>query len=74
MASRVGDADGMQEAKEKLKKLDEKHKKLFPDGVDKAIQRSMTQHAKTTERMYHGVLFSRALEDELRKDAAELED
>jgi hypothetical protein len=74
VASRVGDADGMQEAKEELKKLGDKHKNLFPDGLNKTIQRSMAQHAKSTERMYHGVLFSRALEDELRKDAAELED
>ena len=74
VASRVGDADGMQEAKEELKKLGDKHKGLFPDGLDKTIQRSLAQHAKSTERMYHGVLFSRALEDELRKDAAELED
>jgi hypothetical protein len=74
VASRVGDADGMQEAKEELKKLGDKHKGLFPDGLNKTIQRSMAQHAKSTERMYHGVLFSRALEDELRKDAAELED
>ena len=74
VASRVGDQDGMEEAKEELRKLSEKHKGLFPNGLNKTIQRSMEQHAKSTERMYHGVLFSRGLEDELRKDAAELED
>jgi hypothetical protein len=74
VASRVGDRDGMEEAKEELVKLSEKHKGLFPDGLNKTIQRSMAQHAKSTDRMYHGVLFSRAMEDELRKDAAELED
>ena len=74
VASRVGDRDGMEEAKEELRKLSEKHKGLFPNGLNKTIQRSMEQHAKSTERMYHGVLFSRGMEDELRKDAAELED
>jgi hypothetical protein len=74
IASRMGDTEGREEAKEALQGLRQKYPKLFPEGVEQSIQRSMAQHMRTTKEMYHGVTLSKAMRDELIDLASEYED
>jgi hypothetical protein len=71
-AERVGDIDGVLEAREKLQDLYIKHPGL--GNLEETIKRSMAQHGRTTQTMYHGIVLSKALRDELLQTAAEQED
>jgi len=71
-ASRMGDIDGALEAREKLQELYVKHPGL--GDMEATIKRSLAQHERTTQTMYHGVVLSKSLRDELLQTAAEQED
>jgi hypothetical protein len=71
-AGRMGDIDGMLEAREKLQDLYIKHPGL--GDMEETIKRSMAQHERTTQTMYHGIVLSKALRDELLQTAAEQQD
>ena len=74
VASRMGDTEGVQDAKEALGELRQKYPKLFPEGIEQSIQRSMAQHKRTTKEMYHGITLSKAMRDDLINLASEYED
>lgn len=74
VASRMGDTEGREEAKAALQELRQKYPKLFPEGIEQSIQRSMAQHMRTTKEMYHGVTLSKAMRGELIDLASEYED
>ena len=74
VATRMGDTEGRDDAKEALKELRQKYPKLFPEGIEQSIQRSMAQHMRTTKEMYHGVTLSKAMRGELIDLASEYED
>lgn len=71
-ATRMYDFDKQQDVREKLQKLYSKHPGL--GNVEESIARSMQQHQRTTQKMYHGITLSPKLEPELRELASELED
>lgn len=71
-ANRLGDIEGALEAREKLQELYIKHPGL--GDLEDTIRRSMAQHERTTQNMYHGVVLSKSLRDELDLLAAEQED
>lgn len=71
-AGRVGDIDGVLEAREKLQDLYIKHPGL--GDLEETIKRSMAQHERTTQTMYHGIVLSKALRDELLQTAADQQD
>ena len=71
-ATRAFDFDKQQDVREKLQKLYGKHPGL--GNVSESIARSMQQHQRTTQKMYHGITLSPKLEPELRELAQDLED
>jgi hypothetical protein len=71
-AQRTYDMDGMQDMREKLDKLYGKHPGL--GNVGESISRSMSQHERTTQKMYHGITISPKLRSEMDALAADLED
>jgi hypothetical protein len=76
-AKRFGDAEGVADAREALEKLYAKHPGLKQLGsLDETIQRSMKQHAMTTEQMkqFAGVTISKGMRDEILQDMKEFDD
>lgn len=71
-AQRTYDMDGMQDIREKLDKLYGKHPGL--GSVGESISRSMAQHERTTQKMYHGITLSPKLRSEMDELARDLED
>ena len=71
-AQRTYDMDGMQDVREKLDKLYGKHPGL--GNVGESISRSMAQHERTTQKMYHGITISPKLRSEMDALTADLED
>ena len=71
-AQRTYDIDGMQDMREKLDKLYSKHPGL--GNVSESISRSMAQHERTTQKMYHGITISPKLRSEMDELARDLED
>jgi hypothetical protein len=71
-AQRTYDIDGMQDMREKLDKLYGKHPGL--GNVGESISRSMAQHERTTQKMYHGITISPKLRSEMDELARDLED
>jgi hypothetical protein len=71
IASRNGDSDGMTDAISDMMKFSRAHP-TYPITVE-TIQRSMQQHMRTTQTMYHGVTLSKGLRGELLRDAAEFD-
>lgn len=71
-AQRTYDMDGMQDIREKLDKLYGKHPGL--GSVGESISRSMAQHERTTQKMYHGITLSPKLRSEMDALARDLED
>lgn len=71
-AQRTYDMDGMQDIREKLDKLYGKHPGL--GSVGESISRSMAQHERTTQKMYHGITLSPRLRSEMDELARDLED
>jgi len=71
-AQRTYDIDGMEDMREKLNKLYSKHPGL--GNVSESISRSMAQHERTTQKMYHGITISPKLRSEMDELAADLED
>jgi len=71
-AQRTYDIDGMQDMREKLDKLYSKHPGL--GNVGESISRSMAQHERTTQKMYHGITLSPKLRSEMDALARDLED
>lgn len=71
-AQRTYDMDGMQDVREKLDKLYGKHPGL--GNVGESISRSMSQHERTTQKMYHGITISPKLRSEMDALTADLED
>ena len=63
IADRVGDNDGYDQSYEKLQALYDKHPGL--GDMQETIRRSMAQHERTTQDMYHGIILNKKLRDEL---------
>jgi hypothetical protein len=72
VASRMGDMQEAAELAKEMLKFNRKH----PGAAitPQTIQRSMAQHMKTTNEMYHGITISKALRPQLMMDAAEYDD
>lgn len=71
-ALRTYDIDGMQDVREKLEKLYEKHPSL--GNLDTSLSKSKTAYDKQTQLMYHGITISPKLRNEMLELAADLED
>jgi hypothetical protein len=71
IANRLNDTAGEREARDKLEALYAKHPGL--GNLESTIRRSMAQHERTTDRMYHGVILNKKLEAELKELAADWE-
>jgi hypothetical protein len=63
IADRVGDNDGYDQSYAKLQDLYDKHPGL--GDMQETIRRSMAQHERTTQEMYHGIILNKKLKDEL---------
>jgi hypothetical protein len=75
-ASRLGDIEGQNEAKQKLLELGKKHPglEITESTIKDVIDASMKQQKRATKEMVHGVRYSGKMRKELLSDAAELED
>lgn len=71
-ATRAYDFDRQMELRDELQELYSKHPGL--GNVQESIARSMAQHQRTTQKMYHGITLSPKLAPELRELAEDLED
>jgi hypothetical protein len=71
VSARVGDSEGMSDAIEDMLKYSNRH----PTHAITAdtVSRSMAQHMKTSQEMYHGVTLNKKLRSELLADAAEFD-
>ena len=71
VASRVGDSEGMADAIDGMLKFSNRHP---THGITaETIQRSMAQHMKTSQEMYHGVTLNKKLRGELLQHASEFD-
>jgi hypothetical protein len=75
-ASRMGDYDGREEAKQKLLELGAKHPTLGinPVTIRDTIDRSIAAQKRATKEMINGVRYSPKMLKEIKKDLAEYED
>ena len=75
LARTVGDIDGMDEARDKLIELGEKHPGLGinPGTITQDLQKSKKQFDRATKEMVNGVRYSKKMLKELKEDAAEYE-
>jgi hypothetical protein len=73
LARTVGDADGMNDAKEKLVELGAKHPGLGLNAgtINGILENSRKQYSQATKEMVHGVRYSKKMLKELQSDAAE---
>jgi hypothetical protein len=71
-AERVYDYDGMQDIREKLEKLYEKHPDL--GNLEQSLAKSKKAFDKQTQLMYHGISISPKLRNEMLELARDLED
>jgi hypothetical protein len=71
IAARNGDSDGMADTLDDMLKFNNKHPGFAITA--NTIKNSMAQHQKTTQNMYHGVLFNKNMRPELLRDAAEFD-
>ena len=71
IAARTGDVDGMSEALDDMFKFNDLH----PTAAITAdtISKSMAQHMKTSQEMYHGVTLNKKLRAELLQNASEFD-
>ena len=71
VAARVGDSEGMSDSIEDMLKYSNRH----PTHAITAgtVKKSMAQHMKTSQEMYHGVTLNKKLRPELLADAAEFD-
>jgi len=76
MARTVGDTDGMNDAREDLIKLGEKHPGLDinPGTITSELEKSKKQYDRATKEMVNGVRYSKKMLQELKADAAEYGD
>ena len=75
VARTVGDYDGMEEARDKLIELGEKHPGLGINGgtITQDLEKSKKQFDRATKEMVNGVRYSKKMLKELQADAAEYE-
>jgi hypothetical protein len=75
MARTVGDAEAMEEAKDDLIKLGEKHPGLGVNAgtITSDLEKSKKQFDRATKEMVNGVRYSKKMLKELKADAAEYE-
>jgi hypothetical protein len=73
VASRIGDTEGMQEAKEALIELGANHPGLgiSPATVSEAIAKSMKAQKAATKEMRHGVRYSKKMLKEIQQEERE---
>jgi hypothetical protein len=73
LARTVGDAEGMNDARDELLKLGAKHPGLgLNEGtINEALQDSADAYNRATKEMVHGVRFSKKMAKELKADSAE---
>ena len=73
LARTVGDAEGMNDARDELLKLGAKHPGLGLNTgtINEALQDSADAYNKATKEMVHGVRFSKKMAKELKADSAE---
>jgi hypothetical protein len=73
LARTVGDAEGMNDARDELLKLGAKHPGLGLNAgtINEALQDSADAYNKATKEMVHGVRFSKKMAKELKADSAE---
>ena len=71
IASRAGDREGMQEAKQRLLDLGAKHKGLEINAgtIGEVLDRSMTAQQRVTKEMKHGVRYSPRMAKELEAES-----
>jgi hypothetical protein len=63
VADRMGDPDGYDQAYADLQRLYDKHPDL--GDMESTVRRSMAQHERTSQNMYHGIPLNKKLEAEL---------
>ena len=73
MARTLGDTDGMNEARNQLLELGEKHPGLgISSGtISKKLEASKKQYDKATKSMVHGVQYSKGMLKEIKQDMSE---
>lgn len=71
ISDRMGDPDGYDQAYADLQTLYDRHPDL--GNMEETIRRSMAQHERTSQNMYHGIPLNKKLEDELRGYVADWE-
>ena len=73
IASRVGDTEGMQDAKQKLLELGAKHPglEITPGTINAAISKSMKAQKAATKDMRHGVRYSKKMLKEIEQEERE---
>lgn len=75
-ARTFGDTDGMQEARDGLLELGEKHKGLGINAgtINSDLEKSKKQYDRATREMVHGVRYSKKMKAELLQDSEEYGD
>ena len=71
-AMRTYDIDGMEDVREKLQKLYDKHPSL--GNLETSLSKSKASYDRQTQLMYHGITISPKLRNEMLELAADLED
>jgi hypothetical protein len=76
LASRMGDTEGKQEAREKLLELGARHPSLeiTAGSIDDILERSIAAQKRVTERMRNGVAYSPKMLKEIEQSLKEFED
>ena len=76
LASRMGDTEGKQEAREKLLELGARHPNLeiTAGSIDDVLERSIAAQKRVTERMRNGVAYSPKMLKEIEQSLKEFED
>ena len=73
VARTVGDIDGMEDARDKLIELGDKHPGLGINGatISEVLEKSKVQYDRATKEMVNGVRYSKKMLKELQADADE---